>query len=495
MLKSTHRVASSTAAPLPPGWTEHKAPTGHTYYYNAETKKSTYTRPSAPPPDEELQIDFGATQPDHEVQASLNALQQFHKHNDPSQPTPGHFTGGRSYQDRSRPNRQGDRPKSKAPIPNCAPWVLVKTKYGRRFVHNTETRESLWKFPSEVMMAVIDMDRIEWEKKKADEDAKEQASKKKEQTTPAQPSDTVSKSPVAEAGGQYDSDSYEEVEVTDSEGEGEDNANKKPRLDSHALDQSLDDPPPAGPQEFNEDDIAFQLAALEAEDEDPGYDYDDPEAPFDFSDEEDDGGVPLTRVDREALFRSLLDEHNISPFSTFDALIDTNTPTAHAVISDHRWVTLPNMSARRATFASWSRDRVAERNANENAGHDVDSSTNGASRSSKSDPRISYLNFLSINATPKLYWPEFKRKFRKDSAMTDRHFAEKDREKLYREYIPKLKMSDSDRRKEFTALLKSISKDEWQGGDVPATVEKDIRYYGVRDEKRRKELVDAFLGR
>ena len=36
--------------PLPPGWTEHTAPTGHKYYYNASLKKSTYKRPTISPP-------------------------------------------------------------------------------------------------------------------------------------------------------------------------------------------------------------------------------------------------------------------------------------------------------------------------------------------------------------------------------------------------------------------------------------------------------------
>ena len=36
--------------PLPPGWTEHTAPTGHKYYYNASLKKSTYKRPAISPP-------------------------------------------------------------------------------------------------------------------------------------------------------------------------------------------------------------------------------------------------------------------------------------------------------------------------------------------------------------------------------------------------------------------------------------------------------------
>jgi len=491
MLKSTHQlvVTPASVAPLPAGWTEHRAPTGHTYYYNAEMKQSTYTRPEAVPEPEELVIDYGATKPDQEMQASLNALQEFHRNNDPSQQGASHFTGGRSYQDRnrdpSRPNRQGDRPKSKAAIPNCAPWVLVKTKYGRRFVHNTETKESLWKFPSEVMMAVIDMDRVEWEKKKQAETQKQLEEAAKEAA--AQQSDPKrAVQPVPE---DYDSAEYEEAEVTDDEAEGSaDPASKRPRLDEHP-DQSAPDQPPPGPRELNEDDMAWQLAQLEADEEDLGYDYD-----FDEQDDED-GGMPLTKDDRDALFRVMLDDHHISPFSTFDALIDTNTPTANAVISDDRWTALPSMASRRTTFDAWSRDRVAERKANEAAeGNGADpNSTNGtAKKSGKVDPKVTYLRFLAEEATPKLYWPEFKRKFRKAPEMTDRYFPDKDREKLYREYINKLKTSDTDRKREFTTLLKSVKPEDWDGEGVPLSVEKDLRFYGVRDEGGRRELVQGF---
>ncbi|KAK5100174.1 hypothetical protein LTR70_001837 [Exophiala xenobiotica] len=492
MLRSTHRVAaahvSSATAPLPPGWTEHRAPTGHLYYYNADTKQSTYIRPVPAPELEELLIDYGATKPDQEMQASLNAMQEFHRNNDPNQQSPGHFTAGRSYQDRnrdpSRPNRQGDRPKSKTPIPDCAPWLLVKTKYGRRFVHNTETKESLWKFPSEVMMAVIDMDRLEWEKNMQAEDQKHHERAEKEALAQqAEPSGAAKPPPEA-----YDSDEYEEVEVTDDEAEtGADPASKRQRLDADP-DRSMADQPPPGPQEFDEDDIAWQLAQLEAEEEDPGYDYD-----FDDQDDED-GGTPLTKDDRDALFRVMLDDHRISPFSTFDALIDTNTPTANAVITDDRWTALPNMSARRAAFDAWSRDRVAERNANE-AAQDSDvglGSTGTAKRPGKLDPKVAYLRFLAREATPKLYWPEFKRKYRKAPEMTDRYFADKDREKLYREYITKLKVSDAERKKEFSALLKSTKPEDWLGADVPLTVERDLAFYGVRDEKSRGELASGF---
>ena len=31
--------------PLPAGWTEHKTPSGHTYYYNSATGESSWVRP------------------------------------------------------------------------------------------------------------------------------------------------------------------------------------------------------------------------------------------------------------------------------------------------------------------------------------------------------------------------------------------------------------------------------------------------------------------
>ncbi|KAL7265801.1 hypothetical protein RUND412_011672, partial [Rhizina undulata] len=41
--------SSSFLPALPMGWSEHKAPTGHSYYYNAAFNTSTYTLATAPP--------------------------------------------------------------------------------------------------------------------------------------------------------------------------------------------------------------------------------------------------------------------------------------------------------------------------------------------------------------------------------------------------------------------------------------------------------------
>ncbi|KIW15784.1 hypothetical protein PV08_05834 [Exophiala spinifera] len=490
MLKTTYRSAAPAPAqsPLPPGWTEHKAPTGHTYYYNAGTKQSTYTRPTAPS-EEPLQIDYGATEPDHVMRASMQAMEEFQRNNAPG---PGHFTGGKSYQDHSRRRgNQGDRPKSKAPIPDCFPWVLVKTKLGRRFVHNTETKQSLWKFPQDVMMAVIEMDRKEWEaKKKAEEQPAESrgtqrqdSSSQARSTSPGRQEQAQGQSAEAapaappSAPEDYNSDSYEEVEVTDDEDEAH---AKRLRL-------SATPPPPSGPVEFNEDDIAWQLAAME--DDYPGDDtYSNPDAGGyqneGDEDQEEDEGLPLTDIDKIALFRSLLDDSGISPYSTFEKLIDDM-----AVVEDDRWVALPNTASRRDAFASWSKDRIAEIQERKKT---------EASTAKPRDARVEYLRFLHRHATPKLYWPEFKRKFRKDHEMRDGALTEKDREKLYRELVAKLKTSDGDRKKDLVGLLKSVDKASLKQGSrtsidgLPDAILRDVRFYTL-DQGRRDELVKTFL--
>lgn len=476
MLKSTYR-ASVPEAPLPSGWTEHKAPTGHTYYYNAETKQSTYTRPSVPS-DEPLYIDYGATEPDHTVRASMQAMEEFHRNNTAPQ---GHFTGGKSYQEHSRRRgNQGDRPKSKAPIPNCAPWLLVKTKLGRRFVHNTETKQSLWKFPQDVMMAVIDMDRLEWEaKKKAEGEPQDIQEQEESQSKEGERPDSSTKPLAAPEQEEYDSDSYEEVEVTDDEGqeeeegEGDEGASsKRPRL-SHDEQE-----PPSGPVEFDEDDIAYQLAQME---EDYDQYEEDAEAPNgDEEDGDEDEGLPLTASDNLALFRSLLDDSGISPYSTFEKFIEDTS-----IVEDPRYVALPNTSARKDAFATWSRDRIAELQAHKQS-----------EQKTRRDPKVEYLRLLQRHATPKLYWPEFKRKFKKEAPLRDTAMQDKDREKLYREFVAKLKTGESERRKDLVSLLKTLEKGRVTRDtpleDLPDLVLRDLRFYTI-EERRRDELVTTFL--
>ncbi|TID20563.1 hypothetical protein E2P81_ATG05200 [Venturia nashicola] len=495
------------ATPLPDGWTEHKAPTGnlqasgskelsltdpgHTYYYNKETKQSTYTRPQpqlSPPIAPAAPIpSYGAGQfaggfSNHQFQnqnGSPGGYGNFpQQHSAPFQPQnnfnshPRGSYGGRgrggnnNFQDRRKPDN--DRPKHKYRIPGCEPWVLVKTKMGRRFVHNIETKESLWKFPENVMKGVVEFDRREREKQ--------------EQRDRVEPSD-IDEGPevVAESGDigaaarpaiipvqtqEAAEDSSEYEEVTDSEGEGEGGASKRQRTEESGQD---------GPVDFNEDDIAYQLASM-------GQDYglDPGEYGLEQEEEYEEGaeGIPLTIEDSKALFRELLDDYGINPYNPWTKIIEDG-----AIIEDDRYLALPNMRSRQSCFDEWARERIQylkEQRA----------------KIAKSDPRIPYLAFLSEHASTKLYWPEFKRKYRKESELKDMKLPDKEKEKLYREHVKRLLLPVETLKKDLSALLKSIplvSLNRSTSLDaLPGPLLTDLKYISL-PPKTRDPMISAFI--
>ncbi|KAK2811186.1 hypothetical protein FQN50_002283 [Emmonsiellopsis sp. PD_5] len=474
MLRSTY---TSNLPKLPPGWTEHKAPSGHLYYYNAETKQSTYKRPTAPEPVSQPPLDLPARPsfpypaafpgapapgygfPGQQPGAPFNIAESFDKFRKGG-------SGDRRHHDR-RPRQPEDRPKSKHAIPGCAPWVLVKTKLGRRFVHNTETDESFWKFPADVMKGVIEYDRLERERKERRERGEESEEERPEEGVSNRASQERERSASdlhqAGEGGEEDSDEYEEVEVTDEEGE--DIPSKKPRTEDEA----------GQPVEFNEDDIAYQLAAMG---EDYGLDPGEYGEPDEEGWEEGAEGLPLTEEDSSALFRDLLDDFRISPYTPWEKIIEEGK-----IIDDARYTILPNMKSRREVWSDWSRERIQDLK-------------ELRQREEKKDPRIRYLAFLHENATPKLYWPEFKRKYRKEAEMKDSHLSDKDREKFYRDHISRLKLPESTRKSDLSSLLKSTSLQQLNNSSTPETLPAiiltDLRYISL-PPKIRDPLVEAYI--
>ncbi|KAL4908752.1 hypothetical protein BDW74DRAFT_145266 [Aspergillus multicolor] len=476
MLKSTY----TPPPPLPPGWTEHKAPSGHTYYYNSQTKQSTYTRPHpiAAEPSLPTQVPNPATNtpfltPDTlpPVSSTPYAPQGYGSSSfgAPGFNQPwGGFRGGKSYHDR-RPRGPEDRPKKKHALPGCEPWVLVKTKLGRRFVYNTETDESFWKIPTEVLKGVVEFDRLEREAKERRERGEPEPKKATvvagDDARRESESASVAAGTAAE-GAAEESDEYEEVEVTDSEGEGEDHPFKRQRTGSPENQQ---------PVEFTEEDIEYQLAAMG---EEYGLDPGEYGEPGEEGWEEGAEGLPLTDEDAAALFRDLLDDYNISPFTTWEKIIEEGR-----IIEDSRYTVLPNMKSRREAFSSWSRDRIQEIKERKE-------------KQEKKDPRIKYLAFLQDHATPKLYWPEFKRKYRKEPEMRDSQLSDKDREKSYRDLVSRMKLPESTRKSDLSTLLKSVPLHELSRSSnleaLPPSIITDLRYIAL-SPKVRDPLIETFI--
>jgi hypothetical protein len=392
---------------------------------------------------------------------------------------------GRQRNARHDPRNAKDRPKSKHALPGYEPWVLVRTKFGRRFAHNTKTKESFWYIPNDIMPGVIAFGRSEKEDKEkevnqrwAEEqlreieakskaakvnkaaDVEEGRSRRRSESLQREDEEAFMAELAAQAeqaeeknvkeavqafeqklegpqAGDYASDSeYEYVEVTDTEGEeGDDEEQQTGTMPM--TDANSEEPQEDRPVEFGEDDIAYQLAAMGQEyGLDPGEYGDDQEGEW----EEGAEGLPLSEEDATRLFSDMLDDHRISPYTPWDKLIADESEDS--ILMDDRYTVLSTSKARKAAWEAWMKDKTAQLREER-------------ARTEKMDPKIPYLAFLSEKATPKLYWPEFKRKFKKEAEMNDRKLVDKDREKLYRDHIHRLKLPESTRKADLITLLKS----------------------------------------
>ena len=465
MLKSTYKPSANLAAPaaLPPGWTEHAAPSGHKYYYHAETKESTYKRPGVAAADVQP-LPVSPQPPTPQLQLSdprvANAFMAQH-----AAPTPGHrggFSSGRGGRGGGdhRPRPQPvDKPRSKVAIPGCEPWVLVSTKYGRRFAYNPEKNASFWRIPEKLKAGILELDQARIREKVDGPTAKG--------SDPVGTEDAAKTPREAEAEAEvdYDSSEYEEVEVTDDEDAGEDgNPSKRQRTEEPDADQ---------PVEFGEDDIAYQLQAMGG-----GYGLEGGEFEEDAAEDGQEDGGALSDDDARALFADLLDDFNINPYSPWEKLVEEGK-----IFDDARYTALSTMKARKDAWEDWSRSRIQalrEQRAKEE----------------KKDPRIAYMTFLQEHATPKLYWPEFKRKYKKEPPMKDAGLADKDREKWYRDYVNRLKLPQSTVRSDLTALLRSVPpaklNNRTLASHLPPQILTDMRYVAT-DAATRERLVDAYI--
>ncbi|KAB8346039.1 hypothetical protein FH972_023091 [Carpinus fangiana] len=460
MLKSTHKsVSGPQQGNLPAGWTEHKAPTGHTYYYNAETKQSTYTRPvTFTPPVAQAPIVHPSYPTDRQSQFAS---------------TPASTNFARPAFEKRVPRRDhgaNDRPKTKHAIPGCLPWLLVKTKLGRRFVHNPETGESLWKIPEDVMKWVLEYD-IQSQRRKHGQPEKtetehstriEPHQDERVEETNEHESTTVEAAKVEAEPELASDEEYEEVEVTDDEdAEGPSKRQK--------LSPAADEPDQAA--ELGEDDMAYQLAEMEALE----ADFDDDNA---MNDAEDSG---WTDADAIASFHSLLDDHAIDPFTTWASVLD-----AGHILDNARYTHLPTTRARRDAFATWSTAHIARARAAKHA-------------HAKQDPRIPFLALLHAHASPKLFWPEFRRKHKRAPALRDPALPDRDRERLYREHAARLaKTPPAALVADLHALLRSVPPgEEWNAassvhGALPAALQSDVRWISL-PAARRDALVQEFI--
>lgn len=266
-------------AELPLGWTSHVAPTGHIYYYNASTKKSTYKRPS----------EESAILKELPNEAQIAAIEG-QLDNKGAEQTVAAVT----RTDKTLRRDKTDRPKDKIHIPGIEPWIQVHTKAGRRFYHNQDTSESYWTVPD----AIVDLVNA-WE----------------------QGDDELGSQAQSEAGFHPEYE-YEEQPAEEP-------------------DQQQPASPTALRTEFDEDDIAWQLAALE-------------EAGEGLIQTPDEDMVELSLQEKMSIFKIMLSDRQVDPFRTWDLELPK-------IASDPRYLVLDSTRQRKAVFEEYCTDQAKEK--------------------------------------------------------------------------------------------------------------------------------------
>ncbi|QPH10666.1 hypothetical protein C2857_002088 [Epichloe festucae Fl1] len=504
MLRSTYKpsaAAAAAAAPLPPGWTEHTAPTGHKYYYHSETKESTYQRPGAPAvapePAQDSYSPYSHLPSLADPRVANAYLAQLNPQSRP-QNRDGHGRRGRGgYDGRPRPQPH-DKPRRAEKIPGCEPWMLVYTKYSRRFAYNPVKKASYWRIPDKLARAILELDTARI-REKASGDSGDAGGKKDGQP----PSTREEEQPKGTHKGTYqdtqrhddDSDEYEEVEVevTDEEGDDPDNSHAPKRRRTGAASEGGDEEPNEddrgvdfeyeheqdgqghGAVEFTEADIAAQLQAMGEEyGLEPG-DYDDgnmEEWP------EGTAGLDFSQDDAKLLFKDLLNDFHVNPYSPWEKLLEEGK-----IIHDPRYTALTTTRARKDCWDEWTREKIS---------HLKDQ----RAKQERKDPKIAYLALLQEKATPKLYWPEFKRKYKKEDAMRDTRLSDKEREKAYREYVARSKMPQATLKSDLMTLLRAQSPRHLHNksslDNLPTQVLTDIRFVSLNPTIR-DALIEAYI--
>ncbi|KAF9135868.1 hypothetical protein BGW39_010683 [Mortierella sp. 14UC] len=512
---------------LPPGWTEHKAPDGMAYFYNAATGSSSWVRPTLQP---------------SMAQPGMPGM---------GIPPP---PGMSSYP----PTQQPLYPPGVAPPPGFAPPVVAapgpiaqaddsgkETNLDNTFFYNKETKVSIWIPTPELEAILVKMGQIATEKAEAEKKARDEEQERLQALK--RPFETV-------AGGQGDVD-------------------KRFRDDAGQEPQGT---------EMTEDDVAWQLAAMEEimgdQDQDQNMSSQDEYEDGD-EDEEDKSAmqerlrvlqgssaaraaanleiIPENIQEREMAFLDMMRERGVTQFDTVDVALGK-------VERDPRYRLIPDKKDKTALFESYCVIRareikeVREKEEQEKEGEEPDRKTkdkhSSSSRNSKSHttsssstsasktsnkPEDVYRRLMEEYTTKTSTWLDFMTKYRVDPRFLGLKPGSL-RESVFRQYLSDLKKgiiqppsksrsessSDKDKRSlsssshsrssltkykatdaeidEFMSLLKETKKDilyehknsssvEWR--KIKKLIDRDRRYDAVGSSTERELLFRKYADR
>ncbi|KAK9476987.1 hypothetical protein V1514DRAFT_297320 [Lipomyces japonicus] len=427
-------MAEQPESPLPPGWTKHLSPSGYYYFYNNETKESTYERPQiAENSNTDSFIPLYLEKPVvRSVGISAKEQEQWQR---------AYSTAQQATTDRQRRPRKKEIPKLMRPL-DLEPWAVVVTNLGRPYVYNLHEKQAVWMPPPEVQTALERIPRDELilliARSRGLKTGREGTSKLvphkvgdvfiDDKPTNEQ-HESLANVPVPEADVSHDQQSNkDQLQPIIADDENDDDAwmyetddeddqasggiirqrNRTPSDDGNQEEYEYSE---SGSNDENEnqdgveEDLDYQMQQFI--EENPDFEAED--------DEEED----VSYEERVLIFRHLLRDLQINPYSQWE----TELTKAE---KDDRFSILQTISERKFEFENWARERIAK-----------------LKEVQKLEPKLSpqdeFKTFLKQYATPRLFYVEFKRKHRKEPTFKNSELTDREKEKLYREHIDNIK--------------------------------------------------------
>lgn len=174
---------------------------------------------------------------------------------------------------------------------------------------------------------------------------------------------------------------------------------------------------------------------------------------------------------RRAIFIDMLDECSVDPYASWELALSR-------IQEDDRFMALTDDKARSEAFDEFSKLKIAERK---------------QAKSESTDPLSAFKKLLKDNITRKIYWDDFRRKHKKDRRFEGFGKTDKEREKVFREYMRDFEArKNSDPKilkRDFYALLETVNglhyDSDWR--KVKRDIDHDERYQAVGSSTKRED--------
>ncbi|KAG0306928.1 transcription elongation regulator [Dissophora globulifera] len=447
---------------LPPGWTEHKAPDGMSYYYNAASGQSSWIRPTmtlpagapgfAPP-----QPPPGVLQPmGPPIQQLPPGVPGYLVNQQPLYPpgvAPPPSTAPTTSSETGK-GKKGKKVKKEKAVKKTqvleSPWFIVVTNLDNTFFFNKETKVSIWAPTSELEAVLAKMGQIETDRLEAEQKARYAEEQERLQMLKRPNDDSTN---------------------------GQDVTEKRSRNETDAANAGT---------EMTEDDVAWQLAAMEdMMDADQDQDQHMQSQDEDDDDDEDDEAVkerlrmiqgssaslpqhsapisasnlailPDNIQEREMAFLDMMRDRGVTQFDTWEKAMAK-------IERDPRMYLIPDKKDRQELFESFcvirareikeakdketkgkeAKDKGGERNKRDEDRHSRESkshstSSPSSSSHSSSKPEDVYRRLVEEYTTKTSTWLDFMTKYRVDPRFLGLKPGSL-RESIFRQYLADLK--------------------------------------------------------